>query len=119
VISLIRFLVDEDFDNDIIRGVHRRIPKADIVRVQDEGLSGAHDTLVLVWAANHGRVVLTHDVTTMMPYAYTRVAEGLAMPGVFVFSHAVPISAAIESICLIAECSLDHEWEGQVRHLPL
>ena len=26
---------------------------------------------------------------------------------------------AIEDILLIAECSLDGEWEGQVRYLPL
>jgi hypothetical protein len=34
----IRFLVDEDFDNDILRGVLRRKPNLDIVRVQDVGL---------------------------------------------------------------------------------
>ena len=49
-----KFLVDEDFDNDIVRGVLRRLAESDIVRVQDEGLSGAHDTLVLRWAAAHG-----------------------------------------------------------------
>jgi hypothetical protein len=114
-----RFLADEDFDNDIVRGVLRRMPEVDIVRVQDEGLSGCHDTKVLAWAADHGRILLTHDVSTMMAHAYARVAEGLQMPGVFVVSHAIPIGAAIEAICLLAECSLDNEWEGQVRHLPL
>jgi hypothetical protein len=95
------------------------MPEADLVRVQDEGLSGAHDTIVLEFAASHGCMVLTHDVSTMKPYAYVRVAQGLSMPGVFVVSHAVPIGAAIEAICLIAECSLEDEWKGQVRHLPL
>ena len=41
------------------------------------------------------------------------------MPGVFEVSRAVPISQAIEDILLLAECSLDDEWEGQVRYLPL
>jgi len=45
-----RFLVDEDFDNDILRGVLRRRPDLDMVRTQDVGLSGEHDTLVLEWA---------------------------------------------------------------------
>jgi hypothetical protein len=31
----------------------------------------------------------------------------------------VPIGVAIEEIILLAECSLEHEWEGQVRYLPL
>ena len=43
----LRLLVDEDFDNAILRGVRRRLPELDIVRAQDVGLSGKHDTLVL------------------------------------------------------------------------
>ena len=41
------------------------------------------------------------------------------MPGVFELSRNVPIGVAIEDILLLAECSLDDEWEGQVRYLPL
>jgi hypothetical protein len=41
------------------------------------------------------------------------------MPGVFEVSRAVPISVAIEDLVLLAECSLDDEWDGQVRYLPL
>ena len=115
----LRFLIDEDFDNDILRGAQRRFPALDAVRAQDVGLSGQHDTRVLEWAAQENRVILTHDVSTMKPYAYERSAAGLPMPGVFVASHVVPINAAIESVVLLAECSLPGEWEGQVRHLPL
>ena len=117
--ALVRFLMDEDFDNTILRGVLRRLPELDAVRVQDVGLSGVHDTVVLEWAGQENRVILTHDISTMKPYAYDRVAHGLPMPGVFVVSHFLPIAEAIEAILLIAECSLEGEWEGQVRHLPL
>jgi hypothetical protein len=41
------------------------------------------------------------------------------MVGVFEIGHRVPVALAIEEIILIAECSLDGEWEGQVRYLPL
>jgi len=41
------------------------------------------------------------------------------MPGVFEVSRDVPIGRAIEDILLLAECSLDEEWEGQVHYLPL
>ena len=34
----VRFVIDEDFDNDILRGVLRRLPNLDIVRAQDVGL---------------------------------------------------------------------------------
>ncbi|MBC8265255.1 MAG: DUF5615 family PIN-like protein, partial [Anaerolineales bacterium] len=103
----------------IVRGLWRRKPELDIVRIQDVGLSGADDPTVLEWAAREGRVLLTHDVTTMTGYAYERVRAGQPMPGVFEVSRAVPIGLAIEDILLLAECSLEGEWEGQVRYLPL
>src|SRR5712692_5937578 len=108
------FLVDEDFDNDIMRGMLRRLPTLDIVRVQDVGLSGNPDPIVLAWAAQGGRVLLTHDVSTMTAHAYARVTNGLPMPGVFAVHQLASLSQVIEDLVLLAECSLSGEWEGQV-----
>ena len=116
---MLRLAADENFNNDIIRGLLRRKPELDIVRIQDVGLSGADDPTVLGWAAREGRVLLTHDVTTMTRYAYERVRARQPMLGVFEVSRAVPIGRVIEDILLLAECSLGGEWEGQVRYLPL
>src|SRR5918911_2190684 len=116
---MIRLAADENFNNDIVRGVRRRCPAVDIVRVQDAGLSSADDPAVLEWAAQTGRVLLTHDVATMTRYAYDRVREGKPMPGVFEVGRHVPIGVAIDEILLLAEWSLTGEWEGQVRYLPL
>jgi uncharacterized protein DUF5615 len=115
----LRFLADEDFDNDILRGMLHRLPNLDIVRAQDVGLSGALDPRVLEWAAMEGRVLLTHDVSTMTAHAYARITSDLRMPGVFAVSQLGPISQVIEDLVLLAECSLPGEWEGQVRYVPL
>src|SRR5215813_4193113 len=103
---LLRFLVDEDFDNDIVRGMLRRLPTLDIVLVLDVELSGARDPIVLERAAQDGRVLLTHDVSTMTAHAYERASSGLPMPGVFAVSQLAPISQVIEDLLLLAECSL-------------
>jgi hypothetical protein len=117
--TMLQLVADENFNNDIVRGLLRRRPELDIVRLQDIGLSGADDPTVLEWAAQQGRVLLTHDVSTITKYAYARVRVGQPMPGVFEVSRNVPVGRAIEDILLLAECSLDGEWEGQVRYLPL
>ncbi|RMI04831.1 MAG: hypothetical protein D6681_09065 [Calditrichaeota bacterium] len=116
---MIRFAADENFNNDILRGMLRRKPDLDIVRVQDVGLSGADDETILEWAAQENRVLLTHDVSTITRYAYERVRAKKPMPGVFEVNRNVPIGTAIEDLLLIAECSFEGEWEGQVRYLPL
>lgn len=116
---MIRFAVDENFNDAIVRGVLRRYPEIDLVRIRDTPLHGANDPAVLEWAAQQGRVVLTHDVTTMTKHAYERVRQDKPMPGIFEAGCDEPVAAIIEDIILIAHCSLPGEWEGQVRYLPL
>ncbi len=116
---MLRLATDEDFNNRILRRLLRRRPDLDIVRVQDVGLMGKGDAEVLEWAAREGRVLLTHDVTTMKQHVDERIAAGLLMPGVFEVSQQTPIAQAIEEILLLAACSLKGEWEGQIRFLPL
>jgi len=79
---MLLLVADENFNNDIVRGLLRRKPDLDIVRIQDVGLSGADDATVLEWAAQENRVLLTHDVTSITKYAYERLRASKRMPGV-------------------------------------
>jgi hypothetical protein len=110
---------DENFNNDIVRGLLRRKPDLDIVRVQDVGLRGEEDPVILEWAAQEGRVLLTHDAATMTYFAYERVRAGKSMPGVIEVADDLPIGKVVEDILLLAEYSDRGEWEGQVIYLPL
>lgn len=116
---MLRWLADENFNNDIVRALRRRLPEVDLVRAQDVGLTGTNDGSLLDWAAENERVLLTHDVSTMTALAYRRVVDGRRMPGVFEVSRAVTIRTAIDDLVLLTECSRHGEWEGQVRYLPL
>ena len=86
---------------------------------KDADLGRADDQQVLAWAASEGRVLLTHDASTLIGYAYERVRQGLTMPGVFEIRQEVAIGVAIEEVLILAECSIEGEWEGQVNYLPL
>ncbi len=116
---MLAFLADENFNNDILRGVARRDAEVVIVRAQDVGLSGVDDPTILAWAAEQKMPLLTHDVSTMTRYAYQRVARGLPMPGVFEVSRLVPIRQPSDHTILLARCSVANEWAGMVMYLPL
>ena len=45
--EMIRFLTDEDFNGRIIRGLFLRNTNLDLVRIQDVGLQGADDPIIL------------------------------------------------------------------------
>jgi hypothetical protein len=116
---MLRLATDEDFNNRILRGLLRRQPDLDIVRIQDAGLAGRNDEEVLAWATSEERILITHDVTTMKETAYDRIAAGLPMPGVFEISQDVAIGTALDEILFLVLSSDQDEWEGQVRFLPL
>ncbi|ALF55656.1 hypothetical protein ACX27_26905 [Nostoc piscinale CENA21] len=115
---MLKLLIDENFDNTIIRGLFRRNPTLDIVRVQDVGLSGKDDPTILEWAAQEERILLTHDVATITRYAYDRVRQGQSMPGVIEISTDAPIGQVIEDVLVLVECSQAGELEGQIQYLP-
>jgi endonuclease/exonuclease/phosphatase family metal-dependent hydrolase len=75
---MIRSLADEDFNFKIVAAVRSHAPDIDIVSVQEVHLSGQADPLVLAWAAQEGRAVLTHDNKTMPDFACERARESFA-----------------------------------------
>ena len=116
---MLKLVSDENFDGDILRGLYRRRPDVDIVRVQDVGLSGVADPDILAWAAAEGRILLTHDRDTMPRFAYDRVRAGLPMPGVFLVSDLIPVGQAIDEILLAVDCLSPEECKDFVRFFPL
>ena len=61
---MLSLLIDENFDQRILRGLRLRIPQLDYMIVQHIGLGGLDDPALLDWAAREGRVIVSHDVNT-------------------------------------------------------
>jgi hypothetical protein len=95
---------DEDVHGDIIRGLLRREPSLDLVRVQDIGLDHTPDPIILERAAAEGRIVLTEDVNSMIGFAWARVAAAQLMPGVIARLGHASIGQAIDDVLLLVHC---------------
>ena len=116
---MLSFLSDENFNNDIVRGLLLRHPELDSVRLQDVGLEEADDPTILAWAAENNRILLTHDRATMPDFAYARLIAGQPMSGVFVLNDRLSVKQAIDELLLIDACSEQVEWRGLILYLPL
>jgi predicted nuclease of predicted toxin-antitoxin system len=116
---VLRLLADENFNGRILRALRRQIPDLDVVRTQDTSLYGTDDQTLLRIAAEEGRVLLTHDVETLVGYAWERVRSGMAMPGVIVVLTNRPIGQVIEDLEVLLLASRPEELESQIRFLPL
>ncbi len=116
---MLKLLADENLHGDIVRGLRRRFTAIDLERVQDVGLSGREDDVILEWAARESRILLTHDVRTITRFACDRVQEGLPMPGALEIPRWLPIGQAIEEIVLCVFAGLESDFEGKIIYLPL
>jgi predicted nuclease of predicted toxin-antitoxin system len=112
-------LADENFDNDMLRGLERRGVVVDIRRVQDVGLYHGKDPVILEWAAVQNAILVTHDRKTMSKFAFARVAAGQAMPGVWIIDDSLSVRDAVDQLELLVSCSDPAEWSGRVLFIPL
>ena len=111
---MLRLASDADVHGEIIRGLRRRQPELDLVRVQDALPEGTPDPGVLAWAAAEDRILVTNDRNTMVGLAYLRVAAGEPVPGLIVTTNDQSIGAAIDDILLVAETMPEERIRDQV-----
>lgn len=116
---MIRLLTDENVDNKIMRGLARRLPRLDFVSARDVGLSGSPDLVLLKWAATEQRIILTHDIKTLVRDANQLVAQGEPMAGVIFVPDQLEIGRAINDLELVLRATTESEMRDTVKYLPL
>lgn len=114
-----KWLADENFDNDILRGIRRRAG-FDVVRVQDcHEISGLEDLAVLAWATTNGRALLTHDLSTMIPAMHEQLRRTGACSLIVLVPDSLAVGLVIDDILLLDEFSVETDWTAGVIYLPL
>ena len=116
---MILLLVDQNFNEHIVDGLTRRLADLDAVLARHVDLAATADPEVLQWAAQHGRILLTHDRRTIPRFAYQRIEAGEPMPGVFVVNDAMPTTDAIKELALAIQCLAPEECSNLVTFFPL
>ncbi len=87
--------------------------------MQDVGLRTIGDPEILQWAADHSRILISHDLKTMPGFVGDRLVAGLPMPGVILLRSTLAIARAIDELAAIAGATDAEEWINQVAYLPL
>ncbi len=117
-----RFLAGENFNLDIMVGLRRAQPAIDILTAPQAGILHWPDPDVLVWAAAHDRILLSHDNRTMPDHFYRFLAQLDAdgrSPGVMLLPQSLAIGPSIAIILEIWELSEHDEWTNLLTRLPL
>jgi predicted nuclease of predicted toxin-antitoxin system len=114
----IRFLADADLTQALVEGIRLREPALDFLSAVEAGLEGMSDHAVLDLAANQGRILVSHDTSTMPVHFMRFLNEGKRSPGVFLVAQGAVIRDAIDAILLAWSASSPTDWANQIHHLP-
>lgn len=118
-----RFLADEDFDEDVVRGVKRKRPGIEFLTAAEARTLHLEDPAVLRRARELDLILITHDRKTMPRHfgdLLMELREGETSPGMFMVTQdAHSLGEIIDAIVEVYDLSGHDEWRNQIRDLPL
>lgn len=114
----VRFLADADLNYAIVQGVRLREPSIDFKSANEAGLEGLPDDEVLEAAAHEGRLLVSHDKSTMPVHFAARVRLGLPSPGVLLALPSASVGEIVESLLTVWSASSESDWADQIHSLP-
>ena len=109
-----RFLADENLESYLLEALRERLPSVDITSVRAVGLTATDDRMILEWAAENDRIIVTREVSSMTAYANARIRAGVTMPGMVVIQSSTPVGDILDALEDLALYSLEGEWEGLI-----
>ncbi len=114
----VRFQADADLNQIIVLAVVRRVMEIDFRTASAAELAGLSDPKVLALAAHDGRILVSHDQSTMPQHFATFIAE-LDSPGVLIVPRHHPLNRIVDDIILIWAATEAEEWRNRIAYLPL
>jgi hypothetical protein len=114
----VRFLADANFNQKLVRGLLIREPAIDFERPETVIPEKTPDPQVLDLAESLGRVLVTHDVSTM-PGCFQQCVEKRRCAGLILVPGKLPIRDAIEDLLLIWHLTRAEEWINHMQRLPI
>ena len=114
-----KFLLDEQIEPAIYRGLKRLYPELDVLTVNQANLCTQPDNVVLTWAAESERVLLSKDRATMHSEASQRIEQEQPMPGLLLIRRGATHGEVIRAVQLFIECVEPQELENTIFYIPI
>lgn len=113
-----RFQADADLNQIIGTAIVRRVPEIDFTTATAGGLEGLSDLDVLALAAREGRILVTHDQTTM-PTHFGEFIRSTPSPGLIVVPQTLPAREVVDALILFWAAAQPEEWVNRIVYLPI
>jgi hypothetical protein len=109
----IRFQADANFNQIIVSAVVRRYLEIEFRTATAAGLAGLKDPEVLALAGRAGRVLVTHDHSTM-PRHFGEFIRAKRSPGLIVVPQSLAVREVVDTLILIWAATQPEEWINRI-----
>jgi hypothetical protein len=117
----LKYLIDENVDP--IYTVQLRRLKTDLFVMAIGDLTtpqkGTLDPEILLWCEGNNFVLVTNNRKSMPVHLADHIAQNHHVPGIIILSPKLSVGENLEQLLLIAEGSLDDEYQDRIVFLPL
>lgn len=77
------------------------------------------DPEILLWCEEHHFILVTNNRKSMPVHLEDHLAKGHHIPGIFILNPDLSIGQNIDELLLIADGSLECEYQNQIIYLPI
>ena len=113
-----KLLIDENFDQRILRGLQLRVSSLQYMVVQETVLAESPDSVLLHWAAENNYVLVTHDRATMLRAASRRLRSVQKIAGLVIVKKEASLSRVIDDLVVVLECCTCCSFPFELLTLP-
>ncbi len=121
----IRFLLDENLPGRLLSAFLRHnaigMDPIDAIRVGDplDLPRGTQDPEILAWAEDAGRILVSHDLSTLPIFLADHLHSGRHSPGIFLIRHGASLRQVLDFLVLVAHASEPWEWADRYQFIPV
>ena len=118
---MLKYLIDENVDPTYTNQLRRLNPDLFVIAVGDITAppKGTLDPEILLWCEYHDCILVTNNRKSMPVHLVDHIALEHHIAGIFILSPKLSLGENIEQLILIAEGSLDDEYQDRIEFLPL
>ncbi|GEM_PF-6698346 len=116
---MISILFDEDFHGHSIALFRRRYSSViQSVTAHQAGLRSRPDPELLDYAAEHGFVLATRDLRSMLGFAKRRIVSGITMSGIIAVTRPASAPQIVDDLFMLAQSETPQSMMNQFRFIP-
>ena len=113
--------MDENVDPVYTKQLRRFQPQSFTLAVGDITTPprGTLDPEILLWCEAHNYVLVTNNRKSMPVHLANHLTSNRHIPGILILNQKLSVGENIEQLILIAEASLDNEYQDRIEFLPI